>query len=112
MEVWLGNERVMVRVVGGWPAGFWGLWCQDATRVVVAGRIDFVMEGMVDDGWECGIVAEVVAADDEGCGCVAEVEGWCWYDAVFDRAEALASVPNGEGYRHCTITLQILLALC
>jgi hypothetical protein len=44
--------------------------------VVVAGRIDFVVEVMVGGRWESGIVAEVVAADDEGCGCVAEVEGW------------------------------------
>jgi hypothetical protein len=44
--------------------------------VVVAGRIDFVAKLMVGGGWEYHIVAEVVAADDEGCGCVAEVEGW------------------------------------
>jgi hypothetical protein len=45
--------------------------------VVVAERIDFVVEVIVDNGWECGTVAEVVVANDEGCGCVAEVEGWC-----------------------------------
>jgi hypothetical protein len=55
---------------------FWSSWCRDAARVVVAGRIDFVAKLMVGGGWEYHIVAEVVAADDEGCGCVAEVEGW------------------------------------
>jgi hypothetical protein len=58
-----------------------------------------VAEVMVDDGWECGIVAEVVVvADNDGCGCVAEVEGWHWIDAAFDRVEALASVPAGEEF--------------
>jgi hypothetical protein len=33
----------MVRVVGGWLADFWDLWCQDAAGVVVGGRIDFVV---------------------------------------------------------------------
>jgi hypothetical protein len=80
--------------------------------VVVVGRIDFVADVMVGGGWECDIVAEIVAVDDEGCGCVAEVEGWRWYDAVFDWEEALASVRAGEGCRHCTIALQALLALC
>jgi hypothetical protein len=42
----------------------------------VARRIDFVVEVMVGGCWECGIVVEVVAADGEGCGCVAEVESW------------------------------------
>jgi hypothetical protein len=44
--------------------------------VVVVGRIDFLVEVMVGDGWECGILVEVVVAGTEGCGCVAEVEGW------------------------------------
>jgi hypothetical protein len=30
----------------------------------------------VSGGWGCGIVAVVVTADNEGCGCVVEVEGW------------------------------------
>jgi hypothetical protein len=56
--------------------GLWGPWCQDSAGVVAVGRIDFVPEVMVDSGWEIGIVAEVVVADDEGFDCVAEVEGW------------------------------------
>jgi hypothetical protein len=44
---------------------------------MVVGRIDFVAEVMVGVGWECDIVVEVVAADNERCACVAEVEGWC-----------------------------------
>jgi hypothetical protein len=44
-------------------------WCQDVAGVVVAGIIDFVAEVMVDGGWQCNIMVEVlVAADDEGCG--------------------------------------------
>jgi hypothetical protein len=31
---------------------------------------------MVGGGWQCDIVADVVAAHNEGCGCVVEVEGW------------------------------------
>jgi hypothetical protein len=59
----------MVRDVGGWPAAFLDPWCQDVAGVVVAGIIDFVVEVMVDGGWQCSIMAEVlVAADDEGCG--------------------------------------------
>jgi hypothetical protein len=38
-------------------------------------KFDFVAEVMVDGGWECYIVTEVVA-DNDGCGCVAEAEGW------------------------------------
>jgi hypothetical protein len=46
--------------------------------VVVSRRIDFVAVVMVNGGWECGIVVQVVVvADDKGCGCVAEVVGWC-----------------------------------
>jgi hypothetical protein len=65
----------MVQVVGGWRMDFWDPWCQDAMGVAVAGRIDFVAEVMVDDGWECGIVVEVVVVvgDDEGYDCVALV---------------------------------------
>jgi hypothetical protein len=44
---------------------------------MVVGRNDFMAEVMVDGGWDCYIVAEVVVADNEGCGCVAKVEGWC-----------------------------------
>jgi hypothetical protein len=46
---------------------------------MVVGIIDFVVEVKVKvgGGWECYIVAEVELADNEGCGCVAEVEGWC-----------------------------------
>jgi hypothetical protein len=40
----------MVRVVGGWTTDFWDLWCQDAAGVVVAERIDFVVEVIVDNG--------------------------------------------------------------
>jgi hypothetical protein len=40
----------MVRVVGGWPMDFCGPWCQDVVGVVVAGRINFVVEVMVDSG--------------------------------------------------------------
>jgi hypothetical protein len=39
-------------------------------------EVDFVVEVMVGGGWECDTMAEVVAANDEGCGCVVEVEGW------------------------------------
>jgi hypothetical protein len=78
---------------------------------MVVGRIDFAAEVMVGGGWECDIVVEVVAADNEGCACVVEVEGWCWWDAAFDQAEALASIPAGEGCRCCTIAPRALLAL-
>jgi hypothetical protein len=43
---------------------------------MVVERIDFVMEVMAGGGWKCCIVEEVVAADSEVCGSVAEVEGW------------------------------------
>jgi hypothetical protein len=65
------------------------------TGVVVVGRIDFVAEVMVGDGWECGIVVEVVVAGAKGFGCVARVVDWCWIDAAIDRAEAFASAPIG-----------------
>jgi hypothetical protein len=65
----------MVRVVGGWPAEIWGPWCRGAVGTV-CGRIDFAVEVMVGCGWECYIVAEVVPADSEGCGCVVEVQDW------------------------------------
>jgi hypothetical protein len=55
----------MVQVLDGWPANFWGPWCQDAAGVVAARRIDFAVEVMVDSGWECGIVAEVAVTDDK-----------------------------------------------
>jgi hypothetical protein len=42
---------------------------------------------------------------------VAE-EGWHWVGVAFDRAEALASVPTGEGCQYCTVALRALLALC
>jgi hypothetical protein len=42
---------------------------------MVVGRIDLVAEVTADGGWERYIVVEVVA-DNEGCGCVVEVEGW------------------------------------
>jgi hypothetical protein len=64
-----------VPVVGDWSADFWGSWCRDATGMI-DGRIDFMTEVMVGGGWGCGIVAGVVEADNEGCGCVEEVEGW------------------------------------
>jgi hypothetical protein len=35
-----------------------------------------LVEVMVDDGYECGIVVEVVVADAEGFGCAVKVEGW------------------------------------
>jgi hypothetical protein len=56
-------------------------------------------------------VAEVVAADNEGCGCVAEVDGWHWWDAAFVWVEALTSVLACEGYRWCMVAPQVLLAL-
>jgi hypothetical protein len=74
--VWLGSGKAMVRVVGDWPVDFWDLWGQNTVGVVVVGRIDFVAEVMVGDGWECGIVVEVVVADAEGFGCVAGVVDW------------------------------------
>jgi hypothetical protein len=43
---------------------------------MVVGKIDFVAEVMLDGGWEDYIAAEVVAANNEGCGCVPKAEGW------------------------------------
>jgi hypothetical protein len=43
----------------------------------VVERIDFVTEVMVGGGLECYIVAEVVMADNEACGCMVDVKGWC-----------------------------------
>jgi hypothetical protein len=73
--VWLINGMAMVRVVGGWLTDFCDPWCRDATGMVV-GKIDFVAEVMLDGGWEDYIAAEVVAANNEGCGCVPKAEGW------------------------------------
>jgi hypothetical protein len=47
-----------VLAIGGWLVDIWGPWCQDA-RVVVAGRIDFVAEVMLDGGGECDIMVAV-----------------------------------------------------
>jgi hypothetical protein len=59
--VWLGNVNVIVRVVDGWPTGFWGMWCPDVVGVgaVVVERIGY---------------AKVMVVGGEGY-CY-EVEGW------------------------------------
>jgi hypothetical protein len=77
---------------------------------MVVGRIDLVAEVTADGGWERYIVVEVVA-DNEGCGCVVEVEGWRWWDATFDQAGALASALAGEGCWCCTVAPLALHAL-
>jgi hypothetical protein len=64
----------MVRVASGWPMDFWGPWYQDDAGVVVDGRIDFVVEVMVDGGWEYGIVVAVGGWHWE-CGIMVAVEG-------------------------------------
>jgi hypothetical protein len=50
----------------------------------------------------------------EGYDSVVEVEevGWCWVDANFGPATALASALVGEGCRWYTITLRAMPALC
>jgi hypothetical protein len=53
---------------------FWGPWYQDDAGVVVDGRIDFVVEVMVDGGWEYGIVVAVGGWHWE-CGIMVAVEG-------------------------------------
>jgi hypothetical protein len=85
-----------VLAIGGWLVDIWGPWCQDA-RVVVARRIDFVSEVMLDGGGECDIMVAVGGGWHWECGILVTVEGWHWYDATIDRAEALAFVPTGEG---------------
>jgi hypothetical protein len=48
-------------------------------------------------------MAEVV----EGYGCVVDMVGvgWCWVDAAFSPASALASATAGKGCQCYTITL-------
>jgi hypothetical protein len=70
--------KAMVRVVGGWPAGFWGLRCLDVAEVVVVlvGRISYADVMVVDDEGHYYVVEVVV--DDEECCCVVVAEvGWC-----------------------------------
>jgi hypothetical protein len=71
----VGSVHAMVRVVGGWPMGFWGLWCPDVAEVVVVGRIDYAEVIVADDAGYC-YVAKVVV-DDEECGCVLVLSGCC-----------------------------------
>jgi hypothetical protein len=60
----------MMRVVGGWLVGFWGLWC----RIVAVGCIDYVVVMVVGDRGCGNLAAEVVGE----CGSLAEavVMGW------------------------------------
>jgi hypothetical protein len=72
----------MLRVGSGWPMCFWDPYCQDASRVVVARRIDYVAEVIVNGGEGYCIVVEVVVVEEFGC-VVEVVDGWCWVDAAF-----------------------------
>jgi hypothetical protein len=49
--MWLGNLKVMVRVVNGWQVNSWDLWCRVLVEVV--GRIGYVTVMVVDDRGCC-----------------------------------------------------------
>jgi hypothetical protein len=61
----------------------------------VVGRIGYVVVMAVDDMGCCRMAGVV-----EGYNYVLEVAEvvWCWVDATFGSAHALASAPAGEGY--------------
>jgi hypothetical protein len=70
--------------------------------VEVVRRIGCVAEVVADDTGCCRM-AEVV----EGYGCVVDMVGvgWCWVDAAFSPASALAPATTGKGCQCYTITL-------
>jgi hypothetical protein len=58
--VQLGTVGDRVRVAGGLPVSFWGMWCRDPEEVV-GGLRKLVVEGIAGDGF--GYAAEVVEVD-------------------------------------------------
>jgi hypothetical protein len=67
----LCSAKVMVRVIGAQPTGFWSLWCQFVEGAVVGGRNGCAVVGVVaGEGFGYMELPVFAPIDGEHRGCI------------------------------------------